>query len=141
MVHRRRLQLALGAALIALAGIPIARAAGPSIMLKLTGGTGTRRIDCAGKKPDPYAVVKRGSKVRLTGLVRPVPAAPRWHVTITVSRCTNQHFHPSWSRVVRGRPNGSFETVFAARTPGLYMARAVSGDGKPRKQRFIVIAA
>jgi hypothetical protein len=141
MMHRRRFQLALSVALIALAGIPIARAAGPSIMLKLTGGNGTRRIDCGGKKPDPYAVIKRGSRVRLTGLVKPVPATPRWRVTVTVSRCTNQHFQRSWSRVVVGRPNGSFETIFAATTPGLYLAQAVSGEQKTRKQRFIVIAS
>jgi hypothetical protein len=122
---------------LAFAGTALAVA--PVVSLRLGGSHPSASAACGGDK-DVYAVVKKGSKVTVSGTIKPTPRAG-WHVLVEVKQCAGDHFRRIWKRNVVGRPNGSFLAVYAATHPGVFVARATyrtTSAIESRKQRFVV---
>jgi hypothetical protein len=109
-----------------LAFSPAALAAAPPTV-SATIGTGYAKRTlalCGDRDPSPYTYFHRGAPILIQGAVRPRPPARPWYVTIRRKHCVGKKFEGNLGDItIRGRPDGTFRTVYTARLTGVFTVR------------------
>jgi hypothetical protein len=93
-----------------------------AISLVLHGG-GNATVSACGASHH-YRTYSAGTSIRLTGIVRPIPAG-RWKVKLKVKVCRAGSFSDVAKVVAtRDKHHGTFKASFTAQPAGLYAVRA-----------------
>jgi hypothetical protein len=119
VVYKHR--VAFAAAFVALVAAGAATGATTVVTINLQGGTGSRTLMACGDTHH-YVVYRAGTRIQISGVVRPVPRAFR--VKLKVKQCVHGAFRAIWSADAHTRSGGTYRGAFLARHEGVYFARA-----------------
>lgn len=119
----------------------------------MSGGVGkANRALCGQQDPSSYTYARRGSRIVLSGAVRPIPNTSSWHVQIRIRRCVGKSGFGPFRQFIAGKgPKGVFRYTVSVPLPaGVFTVRAyynptphvephkVTGKGHSKELRLIV---